>query len=242
MIVLKMDKPEKIFNKLFTSLAVIAFIGILILIWSFFSTIMETKSYELELCLTSDCLINAKKIYNPQIELLFGIVSLIGTVATIGGIIVAVHTYLNNVSTNALSNHIAHLQVFQDYLVIEISKHDHLSISSIDVYGWYNSIFTESTQGNIYVSDSYRQSVQLINNVILLSNTQSQSAENGSFQYKKHQNRMTSALNDFGISMGFHPRNDYFEIEGQALRLITSINKAFCSNAGVINFETRQYI
>lgn len=237
-----MGKAEKIFYIFFISLFVIAFIGVLILTWSIFSTILETKSYELDLCFTSKCLINAKKIYKPQIELLFGIFSLIATVATIGGIIVAVHTYLNNVSTNALSNHIAHLKIFQDYLVIELSKHDHLSISSIDVYGWYNSIFTESTQGNIYVSESYKQSVQSINDAILLSNAESQSAENGSFQYKKHQTRMTSVLNDFGISMGFHPRNDYFEIEGQVLRLITSINKAFCYNAGVINFKVRQYI
>lgn len=242
MIVLKMGKPEKTFNILFISLVIIAFIGALTLVWSFISTIMETKSYELALCLTSDCLLNAKKIYKPQIDLLFGIISLIGTVATIGGIIVAVHTYLNNASTNALSNHIAHLQVFQDYLIIEISKHDHLSISSVDVYGWYNCIFTESTQGNIYVSESYKLSVQSINDVVLLSNTEYQSAEHDSFQYKSHQTRMTLTLNNFGISMGFHPRNDYFEIEGQVLRLITSINQAFCSNAGVINFEKRQYI
>ncbi|MEZ8229242.1 MULTISPECIES: retron Ec48 family effector membrane protein [Vibrio] len=237
-----MDKPEKIFNAFFISLAVIAFLGVVILILSLFSTMVETKSYELELCFSSDCLINAKEIYKPQIELLFGIVYIAGTVATIGGIVVAVHTYMNNVSTNALSNHIAHLQVFQDYLVIELSKHDHLSISSIDVYGWYNSIFTESTQGRVYVSESYKSSVNSINEVILISNNESQTAESGSFRYKQHQTRMTSTLKNFGINMGYHPRNDYFEIEGQVLALITSINNAFCSNSGVINFEPRQFI
>lgn len=237
-----MGKPERFYNTFFISLAVIATLGSIILIWSLISTIVVTKSYELDLCFTSDCLINAKKIYTPQIELLFGIVSLAGTVATIGGIIVAVHTYMNNVSTNALSNHIAHLQVFQDYMVIELSKHDRLSISSIDVYGWYNSIFTESAQGRMRVSDSYKQSVNSINNVILQSNSESQTADSGSFRYKQHQTRMTSTLNDFGINMGYHPRNDYFEIEGQILILISSINNAFCSNYEVINFESRQYI
>ncbi|WP_229617259.1 retron Ec48 family effector membrane protein [Vibrio parahaemolyticus] len=237
-----MGKPEKIFNVLFISLAVIAILGVLTLAWSLISTMISTKSHELELCFTSECLNNAKKIYSPQIELLFGIVSFVGTIATVGGIIVAVHTYMNNVSTNALSNHIAHLQVFQDYLVIELSKHDHLNISSVDVYGWYNSIFTESIQGRVHVSDSYKCSVESINNVILQSNIEAQTAENGSFRYKQHQTRMTSILNDFGINMGYHPRNDYFEIEGQVLKLISSINKAFCSNSEVINFEQRQYI
>ncbi|MDL2042876.1 retron Ec48 family effector membrane protein [Vibrio parahaemolyticus] len=242
MTVLKMGNPEKIFKAFFISLAVIAIFGVLTLAWSFFSTMVETKSYELELCFTSECLVNAKEIYKPQIELLFGIVSLAGTVATVGGIIVAVHTYMNNVSTNALSNHIAHLQVFQDYVMIELGKHDRLSISSVDVYGWYNSIFTESTQGRVHVSDSYKLSVQSINDVILQSNAESQTAENGSFRYKQHQTRMTSTLNNFGINMGYHPRNDYFEIEGQVLALISSIHNAFCSNARVIKFTQRQYI
>ncbi len=242
MTVLKMGKPEKFYNVFFISLGVIAILGLFILLLSLFSTMVATKSYELELCFNSECLINAKKIYKPQIDFLFGIVSLAGTVATVGGIIVAVHTYMNNVSTNALSNHIAHLQVFQDYMVIELSKHDRLSISSVDVYGWYNSIFTESVQGRVRVSDSYKQSVKSINNVILQSNSESQTAESGSFRYKLHQTRMTSTLNDFGINMGFHPRNDHFEIEGQVLALISSINNAFCSNAGVIHFEQRQYV
>lgn len=237
-----MVKPEKIFKIFLISLFVIAVFSTIILIWSLFSTMMETKIYKLEFCLTSDCLTRAKNIYKPQIDLFFGIVSLAGSVATIGGIFVAVHTYVNNVSTNALSNHIAHLQVSQDYLVIELDKHDRLNISSIDVYGWYNAIFTESMQGNIHVSESYKESVKLVNRAILLSNQEAQSADIGSFRYKIHQTRMTSTLNQFGIRIGFHPRNDYFEIEGQILQLITSINKAFCSNSGVINFEQRQYI
>lgn len=242
MTALKMDKLEKKFKLYFCVLLTFGVVGLLILISSLVFTMIEMEFYRIKFCLTSKCLTNAKEMYKPQIEFLFGIASLMGSLVTVGGIYVAVSTYLNNVSTNALSNHIAHLQVFQDYLVIEISKHDHLSVSSVDVYGWYNSIFSMSRQGSTNVSESYKLSLHSINDVILLSNAQSQSAINGSFQYKQHQARMTQTLNDFGINMGFHPRNDYFEIEGQVLKLIASINKAFCSNAGLIEFERRQYI
>lgn len=241
MILLKMEKMDKKIEIYIFLLLAIGGGGLCIFLLSLVITMIEMEFYQLSFCLRSECLANIKTMYKPQIELLFGVASLTGTMTTIGGIFVAVSTYLNNVSTNALSNHIAHLQVFQDYLIIEVGKHDHLSISAIDVYGWYNSIFTMSRQGSLNVSDSYNVSLQSINNNIILSNNESETAKSGSFQYKKHQSRMTLAFNNFGINMGFHPRNDYFEIEGQVLTLITSINKAFCSNSGVIEFEQRKY-
>ena len=237
-----MSRPKHILNLLFIILSLLFIATAIFLAVSFTTTLLETKSHQLQLCVTNACLGYAKETYKNIIDMFFGLITVITAVTTVGGIIVAALTYVNNASSNAMGNHIAHLQIFKDYLIMEVNKRDRVVISVIDFYGWYNLIFNDSINGLMTVSDNYKEVISKINQAIEISNEESTTAKNGSFRYKEHQKRMNQAIAAIGITMNFHPRNDYFEIEEQVLTLISSMNSAFCSTASLIPFSKREYI
>lgn len=242
MMLSKMSRPKHILNLLFIILSLLFIATAIFLAVSFTTTLLETKSHQLQLCVTNACLGYAKETYKNIIDMFFGLITVITAVTTVGGIIVAALTYVNNASSNAMGNHIAHLQIFKDYLIMEVNKRDRVVISVIDFYGWYNLIFNDSINGLMTVSDNYKEVISKINQAIEISNEESTTAKNGSFRYKEHQKRMNQAIAAIGITMNFHPRNDYFEIEEQVLTLISSMNSAFCSTASLIPFSKREYI
>ncbi|SUB63529.1 Uncharacterised protein [Plesiomonas shigelloides] len=242
MMLSKMSSPKHILKLLFIILYVLFIVATMFLAVSFITTLHETNSLQLQVCVTNACLGDAKETYKNIIDMFFGLITVITAVATVGGIIVAALTYVNNASSNAMGNHIAHLQIFKDYLIVEVNKRDRVVMSVIDFYGWYNLIFNDSINGVMSVSYKYKEVVSKINQAIEISNEESTTAKNGSFRYKEHQKRMNQAIAAIGITMNFHPRNDYFEIEEQVLTLISSINSAFCSTANLIPFSKREYI
>lgn len=204
-------------------------------------TASENKMYLLDLCFTSECVLYVNKELDSAVKIFNVTISLLTSIATIGGITIAVKSYLNVASSNALNNHISHFKIFQDYMAFEVGKRDKLSLPAIDVFKWYNLIFTNSRAGTMDVSSAYVSAVNIINNEILTSNCQSQNAHEGSYRYKEHQKRIRTAVNNFGISLGFHPRNDFHEIETQILNLISTINKAFCSGSSIPEVVDRDY-
>ncbi|OYD21300.1 hypothetical protein B6S09_16095 [Oceanimonas baumannii] len=167
--------------------------------------------------------------------------SLLVSIATVGGIVVAVSNYLNVAQTNALNNHISHFKIFQDYVTFEVGKRNMLNISSVDMFRWYNLIFHSSRTGSMDISGEYVMAMIGINDEISRSNGQAQNAKEGSYRYKEHQERISKKINFFGIKLGFHPRNDFDEIERQIFDLISTVNKAFCSGSIVPDIEKIHY-
>jgi hypothetical protein len=167
---------------------------------------------------------------------------LLVSVATVGGIIVALLNYLNNSNTSALSNHIAHFSIFNSYINDEIEKLSMISPSSVDVLSFYNCIFDKSRTGKTDISNKYIKFVAKLNEEISTSNDKSRNPKVGQFRYKEHQNRIISILKETGITMNYLPRNDFFEAEGQVLSLIERVNQSFCYNDSVPLLEKRHYI
>jgi hypothetical protein len=235
-----MDTKELKYLLMF--LSAIALIGFCLSILIGVVSIMDNGLFRLPLCFNNECvgyllnhIKNATNIANSTLGILV-------SVTTIGGIFVALLSYLNSSNTSALSNHIAHFSIFHGYLNSEVGNLSMVSPSSVDILSLYNFIFSESRRGKTEVSQMYIDFVKDLNNEINASNSKAQMAEGGSFRYKEHQRRIISILNDSGITMTYLPRNDFFEAEGQVFSLIEKVNQSFCYTNSVPALVKRLYI
>ncbi|MGO0305086.1 retron Ec48 family effector membrane protein [Endozoicomonas acroporae] len=235
-------QPSQVLSFFTRTFITVFFVGLGILIFLLAVTVIEEKIYIKEFCFRNSCLKYTFGLFSESIKLAQAYLSLLTAVATIGGIVAAVFTYTNSASTNALNNHISHFQIFSDYVLAESNKRDRISISSIDVFYWYNMIFKRSKEGVMTVSDGYRDAMNNLNSTIEASNERAQRAQNGSFLYKQHQTDMIESLREFKITLQRHPRNDFYEIEDQLLDLIKTVNNAFTPNSNVADLTDRSYI
>ncbi|WP_083399070.1 retron Ec48 family effector membrane protein [Oceanisphaera psychrotolerans] len=239
---LKMLRKIKLIPFVVYSFVIVVLVSLLLMVTILYTTIYNEKMYLLEFCFTNECVLYTNKKLSAVIKVFNATISILTSIATVGGIAVAVKSYLNVTRSNALNNHIAHFKIFQDYIDFEVKKRDRLLLSAIDTFKWYNLIFKRSRSGSMNVSDEYVEVVTRMNNEILSSNKQAQSATEGSYRYKEHQKRISGAVSFFGINLSFHPRNDFYEIETQMLDLISTVNKAFCTESLVPEIEKRKYI
>ncbi|MXI49842.1 hypothetical protein GRW89_25320 [Pseudomonas moraviensis] len=99
-------------------------------------------------------------------------------------------SYFNSVSATALSNHISHYSILQNYVTLEVSKRNRVAPAPVDVFVWYNLIFSKSRIGKTTISDEYCSVILAINDQILFSNEQAINAMQGSFRYMPHQKRI----------------------------------------------------
>jgi len=162
-------------------------------------------------------------------------------IATIGGIFVALSSYLTTAGATAFGNHIAHLAVFQSYLSTEVAKRHRISAASLDAFYWYSLIFPDAGLGRLSVSSKYELIVASLRDVIELSNRQAATAREGSFRYVPHQDRVVVALRSFGIKVERQPRVAFFEIEDEVFSLIRAVNFAFCGTSSKCNLPNRIY-
>ncbi|MBW4190957.1 retron Ec48 family effector membrane protein [Enterobacter bugandensis] len=216
-------------------------LGTILFVISFISTGMQEGFFRRDFCFHNSCILNFTKGYSQSILILQATFILLGLVASIGGIIVALLGYTNSVSVSALGNHISHFKIFQEYLSYEINKRDRLSASSFDIFKWYNIIFNKSRSGSTSISQDYCNLILKINSTISDSNTACSQAKSGSFSYVKHQNKITTLLRDFGIIQPRLPRNDYYEVEDQVFELIDNINREFCYSSSIEPLVKRLY-
>lgn len=194
------------------------------------------------LCFNNECIKKFLQIYDQSFLILIATLNLLVGLATIGGIIVALMSFLNSANATALSNHISHFSIFQNYVALEISKRNRISPSSVDTFVWYNLIFSNSRNGKTSISDNYCAVISALNSEILFSNEQARTALQGSFRYMPHQKRIIDALGCMGIALGHQPRNEFYEIEDQIFSLISSLNKSFCFSDKVPELVKRQYV
>ncbi|QGU87137.1 retron Ec48 family effector membrane protein [Erwinia sorbitola] len=239
-ILLKKINSHPLRTLLLCLIAIIS-LGTIFFVTSFISTGMQEGYFSRNFCFHNTCILNFTKGYSQSILILQATFIILGLVASIGGIVVALLGYTNSVSVSALGNHISHFKIFQEYLSYEINKRDRLSASSFDIFKWYNIIFNKSRSGSTSISEDYCELIIKINNAISNSNTACTQAKSGSFSYVKHQNNITTLLRDFGIIHPRLPRNDYYEVEDQVFELINNINREFCYSSSIEPLVKRLY-
>jgi hypothetical protein len=220
---------------------VIVVIGFVVASGMFLIAGFEDGLFARKFCLKSECVDRAISGYKYAFGVASGTVSLLVSIATMGGIFVALLSYLHATSATAFGNHISHLTVFQSYLASEISKRQRIAGASVDVFHWYHLIFPEARSGRLTVSSAYEEVMAELGKEVGKSNAQASAATEGSFRYVDHQNRIILAVSKIGLKLDRQPRVDFFEIEGEVFSLIRSVNSAFCMESDKCAFPARSY-
>lgn len=223
------------------TLALVLIIGLGLAAAIAIATIYDEKLHLLSVCLNSNCVNRLAKsieaaLATAKATLDFGV-----AIATIGGIFVALLSYLSTASNAALTNHIEHLKVFTEYIEAELEKRDRLSRSNFDLLLLYEKIFSQSRNGKTTVSEGYKNFLIALNTIITESNERCSVGTPGGFSYKDHQRRVREHLIQVGITVYTAPRNDYFEMENQLFSLLHRISQSFCPPGVLPDVCTRKY-
>jgi len=228
-------------NLLAAGLLLVAALGVLLSIIVLMVTGLGGE-FARPLCFSNGCVKKFLEIFDQSFLILTATFNLLVGLATIWGIIVALMSYLNSANATALSNHISHFSIFQNYVIAEVAKRNRISYASVDTFVWYNLIFSDSRNGKTSISDEYCDIISALNDEIFVSNEQARAAIQGSFRYMPHQKRIIHALSSFGIALSHQPRNEFYEIEDQIFALISSLNKSFCYSDKVPELLKRKYV
>ncbi|MBN8887845.1 MAG: retron Ec48 family effector membrane protein [Rudaea sp.] len=226
---------------LFFSLAVVISLGLLLSIISVSWTVFNKSLWRQSFCLSSDCIKSTKDLFAGSIDVLDVFSKISAWIATVGGIVVALLSYINSTAATAFGNHVSHSKIFYDYLTAEIGKRDRLNLSSVDIYRIYALAFENSRLGVMQVSMKYRGRMRGVAKVIDDSNALIQSASVDGFRFKDHQHRLIIALADLGIKLTTQPRIDFFEVEEEVFGLLDALNNVFCSEDPIGPLPQRNY-
>lgn len=222
-------------------LIVIFLTGVLASVIVLVHTGFHNDLFKRDICLGNACVAYFKSRASVSIDILRGSIELMVAVATIGGIVVALLSYLESVNANALTNHISHISIFENFLRREVETKDRISAKSINIYFWYGLIFERSRVGSTSISEKYISVVNGIAGAMEQSNAQVKSAGAQGFSFVQHQERMIKAFSEVGISVTRHPRIDFYDVEEQLIVLINRVNSAFCYGKEVNDLPKRNY-
>jgi len=231
----------KKFNRAIYTFIFIAVFGYGICIFSVFITVFQGDLIDRKICLNSDCIERFIKGVEPALLVGKATSDLLVAIATAGGIVIALWSYLTSVSNSALGNHISHFSIFQSYLNSEVTKRNRVNIGSIDTFYWYNLIFPQSKSGIMIVSNKYKKHIDKIRLHIFDSNAIATTPTGETFRYKPHQAEMKIRLSNIGIEISMQPRIEYYEIEDQLISLIECINSSFCLEEEIQKIGIRKY-
>lgn len=208
----------------------------------FYETFRSGDFLSRPICLTNGCVSAFASNFDQVFFILKFTLDLSVAVATAGGIVVALLSYLTSVRVAALTNHVSHLNLFQQYITLEIQKRDRLAPSCVDGLRLYNMIFFLSREGSTEISPAYIKYLHGLNDLIATANNQARRGDPSAFRYKPHQQRMRDYLANAGITVYMAPRNDFYEVEGQLFELIDTVNQCMCYSNQVPKLTDRAYI
>lgn len=229
-------------RKLGIALSLILMIGLLLSISIWICTSMQENLFSLDICFTNKCVSDFGDSISTSLAVAKSTLDICVAVATIGGIFVALLSYINTANNNALTNHIEHLKVFSEYLESEIKKRDRLRSELFDSLLLYSTIFNESRHGNTAVSKEYIEFIVQLNNIVIESNQRCTTGTPGGFSYRDHQKSIRDHLAKSGITVYLAPRNDYMMMEAQLFSLINRVNQSFCPTQTVPAVEKSTYV
>lgn len=229
------------FDFILNAVVYVLFLGIIFSFLSLCTTIVEQQLYVRELCISDRCLgIFFEKTRNV-VSILQATAWLVTLIATLGGVGIAIMTYVTGVSNSNLTNHISHLNMFRDYVNAEIGKRKFLSSDKINIYKWYSLIFPLSKKGSVIVSDDYKDKINNVMLVIKDANNQI-SSPSGKYVYNNHQISLIEKIDILGIKMSICPKNEFILIEEQIFDLIDCINVTFTDLNISLSDVDRAYI
>ncbi|HHQ4559292.1 retron Ec48 family effector membrane protein [Aeromonas hydrophila] len=206
-----------------------------------FSLIFYNDLYFRNICFSSQCFSFLFKKIEPATQVLLAGGWLLTLCGTLGGAWIALTSYLTSIKHNAFNNHLNHIRLFSDFVNGELEKHNVISKNKVDVFHWYNSIFPSSSSGDMDVSSSYYQAIDLIGLEVLASNNIIK--EKANIHILDHQKRMLSKLEAvFGTKMDLLPKNDYIKVETEVFMFIDKVNKTFTSGSISLSAQERLYI
>lgn len=218
-------------------------IGVVLALFSWSSTAHSIDLDNFEFCLSSSCVKTAEKEFSGAIYILQITGAMTAWFAAVGGIVIALFSYISSSRVSAFGNHVSHISIFSNYMVYEISKRGRIAAGSVDIYGLYTLMFSGSRGGSMDVSKSYIEAWGNVAGVIRESNRAFKAADGKKFSLRLHQSRLKKALDGVGIRCELmHHRIDFLEVEGQIFDLIDSINVVFCADHGVPRLPVREYM
>lgn len=204
-------------------------------------TSFREQLFSKELCFSKVCVDYYFKTVDTAFLIAKSTLEVCVSVATVGGIFVALVSYFNTSGNAALTNHIEHLKVFSEYLESEIKKRDRLSSNLIDTLLLYGMIFNQSHSGKTSVSVEYRDFIVDLNKIISESNGRCASTTARGFSYVAHQKEVRDHLAKAGVTVYLAPRNDYFEMESQLFSLLHRVSQSFCAPGILPHIERSEY-
>ncbi|MBQ0533301.1 retron Ec48 family effector membrane protein [Providencia huaxiensis] len=216
-------------------------IGGLISLISLSETICEEKLYIYDFCLSDRCLGYFFNKTKNTVSVIQATAWLVTLITTLGGVGIAVMTYVTGVANSKLANHISHLNMFRDYVNAEINKRKFLSSDKINIYKWYDLIFPQSKNGSVIISEDYKSKIIDIKKVIETANDKITSPS-GKYNYKEHQLALVEKIDVLGIKISTGPKNDLILIEEQVFDFIDCINITFTDVDIVLSDIKRSYI
>jgi hypothetical protein len=182
------------------------------------------------ICFSSECLVHFYSIFRVPIDLVIEGFTLIAFVAAIFGSIIALGNYHVSVKSSALAGHISHLKLFQDYVEGESIKAGIDHRNCVDIYLWYRNMFPDSSQGDVKISDYYKNLVKRLIHEVERSDSSLRApnvVEKYTFTNGDHQRRLIEALASIGVSISRKEPKIFSELETSAFRLIDSVNLTF---------------
>lgn len=224
--------------RIFICVAVL--VCLLILGYSYHETMMKQEMYSLPFCLESNCISFMIKKMEGTINLAQALGWLVTLLTGLGGAYIALKTYVTGIRNSNITNHISHINMFRDFVNLEVSKRKRVSPSSVDIYIWYNKIFPNSKKGDLVFCSSYLESIKNVKKVIDEANDNISSLS-GDYRYKDHQQKMIACLKVFGLEINRGPKNSFVEIEGEILEIIDSVNSTFISGHVILCLIERKY-
>lgn len=221
-------------------LIVIGLIGLVFSIIVFIATFVGEELYSKPFCLSSGCVSDFVEDYGAPLQILAGTLSFLTSIAAVGGILVALLTYITTNKTNVLTSHITHLSGFQQYVGNELKSAGVISPTSIDVFKFYNLIFPESKEGRMIVGSGYEESIEGLNAAMNYYENVATRPKRP-YSYKQHQKMMQLEFAKIGFTIREAPKNDYYEVEEAMLDLIRKTNASFCQSRVLPAIVARKY-
>ncbi|WP_157774515.1 retron Ec48 family effector membrane protein [Aeromonas sp. CU5] len=204
------------------------------------AAIIVNDLYYKSFCFSSECYAFAFKKIEPATQILLAGGWFLTLFGTLGGALIALTSYLTSIKHNAFNNHLSHIRLFSDFVNTELTKHSGISKNKIDVFHWYNSIFPDSSNGNMEVSKDYYKNIDYIALEVLTSNNTI--IEKANIYIMDHQKRVLPKIEAvFGTQIDVLPKNDYIKVESEIFMFIDKVNKTFTNSSVSLSSQKRLY-
>ncbi|MDP2506357.1 retron Ec48 family effector membrane protein [Oceanobacter sp. 3_MG-2023] len=210
-------------------------------VFSVYETSITTYTEIPDLCMSNKCLIEIYETYSVPLDLFVLALNLIIPLTTLFTLLITIDSVKENKSTATIQRHLSTYNTFVNFLDVELAQLKTINPSSINKVIWFNRMYMDPNNNNYRVSPEYIRFMEEINKNITESNTRYMPGKHSDFKYKSHQYNMIAVFNNIGMDISNGPRLEFFELEGELLKLIEKTNIFFLSKEKEFNIKDRVY-